>query len=251
MKTTFTHFIPAFLENLERQSPGSADMTRKALSFIDSYPHDICVLNPGCGTGEQTIALAKEIKGYIVAVDPYSPYLDILKKHIENTTLQDKVETVESSLLELPFAKKSFDLIWSESDIHGIGFSKKINYWGSYLKNNGFLVLTEVSWLTGNRPNEILTYWKTKYPEMDSVSATILLLEKSGYALEACFVIAAEKLIEEYYTPALERASLFLNKNGVHKPTERFIQDFMHEKELYEKYNPYYGYVFYIAKKTE
>ena len=53
---------------LERQGPGSPEMTMKALSFLD-HPDEISrVADLGCGTGGQTMVLAQNIPGTITGV---------------------------------------------------------------------------------------------------------------------------------------------------------------------------------------
>ena len=42
--------------DLERQGPGNAEMTLKALSFLDNPNKILRVADLGCGTGGQTLA---------------------------------------------------------------------------------------------------------------------------------------------------------------------------------------------------
>jgi len=48
---------------LERQGPGSSEMTMKALSFMDNLDNNSKVADLGCGTGGQTMVLAQNITG--------------------------------------------------------------------------------------------------------------------------------------------------------------------------------------------
>ena len=56
---------------LERQGPGSAEMTIKALSFLDNLHTISRAVDLGCGIGGQTMALAQYISGDIIGVDPF------------------------------------------------------------------------------------------------------------------------------------------------------------------------------------
>jgi methylase of polypeptide subunit release factors len=49
---------------LERQGPGSSEMTIKALSFLDDLNKISKVLDLGCGTGGQTWGLEKWLTKY-------------------------------------------------------------------------------------------------------------------------------------------------------------------------------------------
>ena len=55
----------------------------------------------------------------------------------------------------LPFQNEELDLIWSEGAIYNIGFERGMNEWNRFLKKNGFIAVTEVSWFTPERPAEI------------------------------------------------------------------------------------------------
>ena len=46
---------------LDRQGPGSPEMTIKALSFLDNLNEIYRVADLACGTGGQTMVLAKNI----------------------------------------------------------------------------------------------------------------------------------------------------------------------------------------------
>lgn len=53
------NLICEYFSNVERQGPGSPEITLKALSFIDNLtPHSL-IADIGCGTGGQTITLAQ------------------------------------------------------------------------------------------------------------------------------------------------------------------------------------------------
>jgi predicted RNA methylase len=52
---------------LERQGIGSPEVTVKALSFVDNLDENSQVIDLGCGTGGQTMILAQNISGKIIA----------------------------------------------------------------------------------------------------------------------------------------------------------------------------------------
>lgn len=54
---------------LERQGPGSPEMTLKALSFLDDLNKISRVADLGCGTGGQTMILAQNITGNITRTE--------------------------------------------------------------------------------------------------------------------------------------------------------------------------------------
>jgi len=65
MKNKQISMIDILLEThigLERQGPGSPEMTIRALSFLDNIDHISKAADLGCGTGGQTMVLAQNIK---------------------------------------------------------------------------------------------------------------------------------------------------------------------------------------------
>jgi precorrin-6B methylase 2 len=64
---------------LPRQGPGDRHSTLRALKSIPGLPYFACILDIGCGTGNQTIDLAGAINGQIIAADNHQPFLDTLK----------------------------------------------------------------------------------------------------------------------------------------------------------------------------
>ena len=52
------NLICEYYATVERQGPGSPEMTINALSFIDNLTHDSQIADIGCGTGGQTMVLA-------------------------------------------------------------------------------------------------------------------------------------------------------------------------------------------------
>ncbi|MEJ2545208.1 MAG: class I SAM-dependent methyltransferase, partial [Calditrichaceae bacterium] len=73
-------------DTMPRLGPGSTEATQNAFKATGLGLNKIEVLDIGCGTGAQTIVLAKLINGKIIAIDNYQPFLNILaeKARIEN-----------------------------------------------------------------------------------------------------------------------------------------------------------------------
>ena len=75
-KVTELELIIDLHKNSDRQGPGSENDTLKALNFL-KLPTDqnLKVADIGCGSGGQTISLAKNINGKIIAVDLFPEFL--------------------------------------------------------------------------------------------------------------------------------------------------------------------------------
>ena len=117
-------------KNSERQGPGSEEETLKALDFMD-LPRDreLKITDIGCGSGGQTITLAKNLNGQITAVDLFPEFLDELNEKSQKKGLTEKIIRLEKSMVDLPFNDKEFDIVWSEGAIYNIGFESGIKKW--------------------------------------------------------------------------------------------------------------------------
>ena len=86
-----------FFSNMERQGPGSPDVTLKALSFIDSLTDKSLIADIGCGTGGQTMVLAGHITGQITGLDLFPDFIDIFNHNAKQSGLQDRVPPAGAS----------------------------------------------------------------------------------------------------------------------------------------------------------
>lgn len=239
------------LKNM-RQGPGSDDATNFALNMagIDRSKF-YRVADIGCGTGAQTMALAASLKGEIVAVDLFEEFLAKLEKSCSGRALSASVSTVVASMDDLPFERDEFDIIWSEGAVYNMGFRKGVNYWKDFIKDGGILAVTELSWITENRPDELADFWNAEYAEMDTVSGKIRILEEAGYMVLGHFILPDNCWLDYYYYPLVESHKDFLSRYGEYDLARRIVETDMQELEFYKKYKNYYGYVFYIARKLK
>ena len=238
--------------NSERQGPGSENDTLKALEFLN-LPTDqnLKMADIGCGSGGQTISLAKNLNGQITAVDLFPEFLDELNEKSGKLGLEDKIVTLEKSMDDLPFDKGEFDLIWSEGAIYNIGFENGLKKWKDYLKVGGYLAVSEITWITQTRPEEIEEFWKEEYPEINTAANKIKKLENNGYSLVGYFYLSQDSWIETYYKPIQSRFENFLKRNNNSELARKVVEDNQAEIDLYQKFKDYYSYGFYIARKNE
>lgn len=239
-----------FHKNADRQGPGSNKDTLKALSFIAfEKGQPLNIADIGCGSGAQTIALAQNIEGQITAVDLFPEFLDKLNAYSKELGLQDKITTLEKSMDDLPFTNEEFDIIWSEGAIYIIGFEEGVKKWKDYLKSGGYIALSEITWTTNSRPNEIKEHWNKKYPQIDTASNKIKTLEENGFSPVGYFVLPESSWIDNYYQPMEERFDDFLKKHNNSAIAKSIVNGEKEEIRKYKKYKDFLSYGFYIAKK--
>ena len=75
------NLICEFFSSMERQGPGSTDATLTALRFIDNLTDKSLIADIGCGTGGQTMTLAKHVEGKITALDLFPDFINILNRN--------------------------------------------------------------------------------------------------------------------------------------------------------------------------
>jgi SAM-dependent methyltransferase len=241
--------ICEYFSSIERQGPGSPEVTVRALSFIDNLANESKIADIGCGTGGQTMVLAEHTSGHITGMDLFADFIDIFNDNVRKKNLQNRVVGVVGSMDDLSFQNEELDLIWSEGAIYNIGFERGINEWRKFLKTGGFIAVSEASWFTEKRPDEIDRFWKDAYPEIDTISNKIGQMQKAGYIPIAAFVLPEACWTEHFYVPQVSAQELFLKKYAGNKAAEDLVRNQRHEAKLYNKYKKYYGYVFYIGKK--
>jgi ubiquinone/menaquinone biosynthesis C-methylase UbiE len=238
-------------KNSERQGPGSEEETLRAIKFMNlSSDRNLKIADIGCGSGGQTITLSQNLNGEIIAVDLFSEFLDELNEKSQKLGLKEKIKTLEKSMDDLPFNNEEFDIIWSEGAIYNLGFENGIKKWKDYLKVGGFLAVSEITWITNSRPKEIEEFWTQEYPEIDTASNKIKILENNGYSLVGYFYLTQNSWIENFYKPMEERFDTFIERNNNSELARKVVKENKFEIDLYLKYKDYYNYGFYIARKN-
>lgn len=243
------NLICEYFSSVERQGPGSPEVTLKALSFTENLTAGSQIADIGCGTGGQTMVLAQNTPGHITGIDLFPDFIDQFNAAAERLNFGDRVKGLVGSMDDLPFRDEELDLIWSEGAIYNIGFERGLKEWKRFLKRGGHIAVSEVSWFTETRPEEIERFWMDAYPEIDTISNKTAVMQKAGYIPVAVFILPSSCWIEHFYTPQIAAQEEFLKKHAGNRPAEEFIANQKHEMGLYLKYNAYYGYVFYIGKK--
>lgn len=243
------NLICEYFSHLERQGPGSPEVTLKALSFIDNLNDESHIADLGCGTGGQTLLLAGAAPGTITAIDLFPQFIDMLNENAAKQGLQDRVKGITGSMDQLSFAPGELDLIWSEGAIYNIGFERGVREWRTFLKTGGHLAVSELSYFRDDPPAELDAFWQAEYPDIDTVSNNLAKLEKAGYIPVATFLLPEECWTENFYLPQQAAQELFLKKYEGNTAAEDLIANQRHEAQIYDRFKSYYGYAFYIGRK--
>ena len=241
--------ICEYFSTIERQGPGSPEVTIKALSFIDNLSDGSRIADIGCGTGGQTMVLAQHAPGKITGIDLFPVFIDLFNANASKMNLQDRVKGVVGSMDKLTFDNEELDLIWSEGAIYNIGFERGLNEWKRFLRRGAYIAVTEASWFTDDRPDEIDAFLKDAYPEIDTIPRKVEQMQKAGYIPVASFILPENCWTEHFYVKQIRAQEVFLDKYKGNKAAEELVANERREAVLYSKYKEYYGYVFYIGRK--
>jgi SAM-dependent methyltransferase len=246
---TMTDVLIETHAGLERQGPGSYEVTMKALSFLGHTRGIVKAADMGCGTGGQTMILAQNISGTIVGVDQSPVFINIFNANARKLNLHERVTGIVGPMENLSFQKEEFDLIWSEGAIDSIGFETGLAHWRGFLKRDGYLAVTCPSWLTGERPADAESFWADAGSGLDTIGQNIEIMQKIGYSPVAAFTLPEKCWTDNYFIPREAAGRALLEKYAGNKTVEAYIESDRYEAKLYSKYQQYYGYVFYIGKK--
>lgn len=233
---------------LKRQGPGSSEAVEQALGFLKPLNQFLRIADLGCGTGGQTICLAQHLPGTITGLDMFPDFIEKLNENVKSMNLESRVTGIVGSMENLPFQKKSLDLIWSEGAIDNIGFEEGMSHWHDFLKKGGFVAVTCPSWLTRERPAAVEQFWSAAGSRLDSVSTNIEIMQRCGYQFIASFTLPEQCWSENYFIPREAAINRLSKKYAGNETMIAYEEQNRYESELYSKYKQYYGYVFYIGR---
>ena len=231
-----------------REGPGSFKSTKQAFEKLADLPQNPKILDIGCGPGKQSFDLLQISDANIVAIDNHQPFLDIIQNKIEAENKSTGLKVFNKDMSKLDFELESFNVIWSEGAIYQMGFENGLNYWKKFLKSNGYIAVTEISWIKDNPPQDLFDFWKNSYPAMQTIKGNLDIITKCGYKLIHHFTLP-ESDWWEYYNPIIKKLPELKEKYKDNKNALSVIAEEEIEMELYRKYSNYYGYEFYIMQK--
>ena len=233
---------------LPRENPGDDETTKKAYSMLRDLPEQSHILDVGCGSGAQTVALAKLSRGRIIALDKHQPFLEDLERKAEAAGVSDRIQVVNGDMCALKYADNSFDVILSEGAIFVIGFEKGLREWKRLLTSNGYLVASELSWFKREAPEEIQKFFAEVYPQMKTVEENLTIARKAGYRVVGWFPVPESSWWKNYYTPIEAKLPALKAKYQNDKDALQILAWEELEIDMFRKYAAYYGSVFYILQ---
>ena len=230
-----------------REGPGEFQSTKRAFDMLKDLPSSPKILDIGCGPGMQTIDLGRLADGMIIAVDNHPQFLNDLKREAQQNGLADRIIPHLGDMCDLHFEAGTFDAIWSEGSIYIIGSEKGFQQWRLLLKDKGYLVASELTWLKAEAPGEVREYFAKEYPGMQDIEGNLRIIQSVGYRNIDHFVLPGSAWWC-YYSPVEEKLSRLRRKYAGHPEALGVLEDHQREIDIFRRYSEYYGFVFYIAQ---
>ena len=243
----------------DRQGPGGREETLRAWAFLRDLPDLPRVADVGCGCGSSALLLAGECGAQVTAVDLFPHFLERMEERAAQLGIAtgDKVVgqgcpgivALEADMAALPFADGQFDVVWSEGAVYNLGYARALELWKPFVKQGGYVAVTDVVWLHPERDAEVEKFWQEAYSEVSGVGEKFAAMEAQGYEPVASFVLPRHCWEENFYYPQRKAQQDFLAAHPDNAFAAELVKNQRHEASLYERFGNTYGYAFFIGRK--
>src|SRR5215813_12397522 len=231
--------IDLLFGEMDKLGPGDDADTLYLLRSLPDHRFDV-VVDAGCGAGRQTFVLADELKTLIDAVDSYQLFLDRLGRRANEKNLGQLVRRHCMDMKDIPSVFPTIDLLWAEGAAYNIGFANALTTWAKAIKPNCFAVVSELCWLREQVPDAVREFFRSGYPEMQSVSQNISVAETAGYKIFNTYTLPKEAWVKDYYDVLEPRAKSLANHSDV--AVRDFAIETLKEIEAFRISEDSYGY---------
>lgn len=232
---------------MEKLSPGSNDHTLRVLRLLPKTQFHV-IVDAGCGTGRQTMVLAKELDTLVHAVDSYEPFLNDLTRRAAAAGIERLVQTHCMDMKEISDVFPHVDLLWSEGGAYNIGFANALTTWVRAINPGGFAVVSELAWLRERVPDTAREFFLSCYPDMRHVTQNIAIAEDAGYHVLDTYTLPRETWVDGYYDILEPRAKALVDHSD--RSVRDLARETVKEIEIFRTSEDSYGYVFYVLQRA-
>lgn len=239
--------IDLLFGGMEKLGPGDNVHTMNVLNLLPKQQFRL-IVDAGCGTGRQTMVLAKKLGTVVHALDTHKPFLDDLTRRAKAAGIEHLIQTYCMDMKDIPGVFQHIGLLWSEGAAYNIGFSNALTIWASAIDPEGFAVVSEMSWLRKQVPDAAREFFQSGYPDMQSIQQNLMIAEQAGYRVLTTYTLPRETWVEGYYDILEKRAKILI---GHPDPSVKdFAVETLKEIEVFECSEDSYGYVFYVLQRV-
>jgi SAM-dependent methyltransferase len=233
---------------LPRQGPGDLESTRRAFGLVAPLDSTSLILDLGCGSGTQTVALAAMTPARILAIDSHPPLIARLNETARRLGLADRVQGRVGEMSSPGVPPGSVDLIWAEGSIYNVGFEPGLASFRPLLKAGGHVAVTEACWLKPDPPAPCREFWLAEYPAIADVPACLGKIRSCGYSSVGHFALPALSWWRDYYEPLQAAIEPFRRKYAGDGEAAALADASQREIDIWRKYQDWYGYVFFVMR---
>jgi serine/threonine-protein kinase HipA len=231
---------------MEKLAPGSDADTLKVLDMLPRQPYPL-VVDAGCGSGRQTLVLAKQLQSTVHAIDTYKPFLTHLETLAREGGVDHLIRTHCMDMTDIPDVFRDIDLLWSEGAAYSIGFPNALKRWHGAIRPGGFMVVSELCWQREAVPADVRQFFANEYPDMRSVDENLSVIRQAGYDILATHTLPGSAWMEGYYDILEPRARALLDHPD--ESVRAMAAGTVEEVRVFERSEGSYVYVFYILQK--
>ena len=246
-----THPIFKIFDSVPRQGAGDDEHTGKAFSLIaEQRKGGGEILDVGCGKGVQTMALARLCPSCrIIATDIYQPFLDAVDEKIVAEGFSGRIKTVCASMDDLPFGEESFDIIWAEGCSSIIGIEKAVLYWKKFLKQGGYMMISDIFWFTESPSDEVREFFAEFHPTMMTEEKGFEIIQKAGLEKVGSFRLPSSVWEESFYGTLRGKFKELEEEFADDETALMIIGGLKKQTKIFEKYPDEFGNTYLIMKK--
>jgi len=233
---------------MEKLGPGSDADTLQVLAMIPTSRLST-IVDAGSGPGRQSIALAKALQTPIDAVDISDRHLGRLEHNARTRGIEHLIRTHCADMADIPSIFPQIDLLWSECAAYHIGFPNALRSWFKALRPGGYAIVSELSWLRNDVPDDVLSYFEASYPDMKSVDRNIEIALASGYELIGTHLLSKAAWTEQYYDLLAPLSTSLLDHPE--QAVRNLAAETLKGIHIFDSSDGSFGYVFYVLKKPD
>ena len=246
----WSHFYEIY-EDIPRQGPGDRESTERALHMLPPLTPHQRILDIGCGSGAQTIDLARATAAQIVAIDRHEPFVTKLVKRVADQGLGSRIQAQVGDMNDLALPERSFDVIWCEGAIVIIiGFARGLASWRRLLLPGGHMVVSELCWLRDDPPTEVKAFFDAEGAGVTDMDARRKDIADNGYRLVGDFVLPAVGWWENYYVHLGTTLERFRVAHAGDDEALEVAARSQYEIDLYRRHQEHFGYGFFVMQRA-
>jgi serine/threonine-protein kinase HipA len=204
------------------------------------------IISMGSGQGHQTIVLAGHFQCVIGAVDIRQAYLDQMMEAAASAGVAQWIRPRCESLTSLGDPPHTYDLIWCDGAVRGLGLQQALVLWAPLLHKRGVMVVSDCTWLVPDPPDEIAAYCDRLFPGLTDVAGNIRIARAAGLDVFDHFIPPRRDRWEEYYAPLRRRIQSLQPAAAKDPNLAEALNQAQTEIDMFERWGNCYRYVFYL-----